>query len=315
MDIMQNLTISFNVIFPICFMVLIGYAIRQLKLVPEEAFDGCIKLCFQVLIPLHLFMSVGSASLGDVFDGKMFLAVLGGVTVFWLLCMFLVPLIEKDDRKKGAMVQGISRSNFVLFGIPIAQTIAGDRAAAMAAIVVAVVVPLYNVLCVIGFEVFRGGKPDAKRIVAGIVKNPLIVSSLLGVVWMFSGLELPPLLKDTLLDISGMATPLAIVALGGTFRFAAVRNNLRPLVITVAGKLIVQPIFMFAIGLLLGLRGAAMAVLLGVATTPPPVSSFPLVKQMGGDGEFGGQIVVLSTLLAFPTIFLWVFTLSSLGLF
>jgi predicted permease len=52
-----------------------------------------------------------------------------------------------------------------------------------------------------------------------------------------------------------------------------------------------------------------------VATTPPPVSSFPLVQQMGGDGEFGGQIVVLSTALAFPTIFLWVFTLSSLGLF
>ena len=148
-----------------------------------------------------------------------------------------------------------------------------------------------------------------------LMKNPLIVSSLLGVLWMFSGLQMPALLKDTLLDISGMATPLALVALGGTFRFAAVRNNLRPLVITVTGKLIIQPIFMFAIGILLGLRGAAMAILLGVATTPPPVSSFPLVQQMGGDGEFGGQIVVLSTLFAFPTIFLWVFTLSSLGLF
>jgi len=313
MNFLQNLTISFNVIFPICFMVLIGYVIQRLKLVPREAFDGCIKLCFQVLIPLHLFMSVGSASLGEVFHVGLILAVVGGVFVFWLLCMFIVPLIEKDDRKKGAIVQGVSRSNFVLFGIPIAQTIAGDTAAAMAAIVVAIVVPLYNVLCVIGFEVFRGGKPNAKRIVSGIVKNPLIISSVLGIVWMLSGLEMPALLKDTLLDISGMATPLAIVGLGGTFRFSAVRNNLRPLTITVVGKLIVQPIFLFAIGWLLGLRGATMAVLLGVATTPPPVSSFPLVQQMGGDGEFGGQIVVLSTLMAFPTIFLWVFTLSSLG--
>jgi len=314
MDFLQNLTISFNVIFPICFMVLIGYAIQRLNLVPREAFDGCIKLCFQVLIPLHLFMSVGSASLGEVFNAKLILAVVGGVIAFWLLGMVIVPFIEKDDRKRGAMVQGISRSNFVLFGIPIAQTIAGDTAAAMAAIVVAIVVPLYNVLCVIGFEVFRGGKPNAKRIISGIVKNPLIISSVLGIVWMLSGLEMPLLLKDTLLDISGMATPLAIVGLGGTFRFSAVRNNLRPLTITVVGKLIVQPIFLFLIGILLGLKGATMAVLLGVATTPPPVSSFPLVQQMGGDGEFGGQIVVLSTLMAFPTIFLWVFTLSSLGL-
>jgi predicted permease len=83
---------------------------------------------------------------------------------------------------------------------------------------------------------------------------------------------------------------------------------------TTVGKLIVMPAVMFAAGLACGLRGPLMSILVGVSTTPVPVSSFPLVESMGGDGEFAGQLVVVEALFCFITIFGWVFLLSALGL-
>ena len=107
---------------------------------------------------------------------------------------------------------------------------------------------------------------------------------------------------------------LALFSLGGTFKFASARNNIKPLAWTTVGKLIFMPAVMFVVGLACGLKGPILSLLLGVSATPVPVSSFPLVESMGGDGEFAGQLVVVEAVFCFITIFGWVFLLTSLGL-
>lgn len=306
--------ISIRVVFPICLTVMLGYAAQRMKLVPKEAFDSCIKLCFKVLIPLRLFMNIGSSNLGEVFNPTLVLVVLGVEAGFWCLCMLVIPRIQKDVRKRGAMVQGSFRGNFVLFGIPIAESIAGAQVMGAASLIGAIMTPFYTTLTVTALELFRAGKPDLKHILKGIMKNPLIIGSLLGLAWMFTGFEMPVLLYDTLDDLARTATPLALFSLGGTFKFASAKNNLKPLVLTTASKLIILPAIMFAVGLACGLKGPLMSILLGVASTPIPVSSFPLVENMGGDGEFAGQLVVMTAALCFITIFGWVFLLTALGL-
>lgn len=306
--------LGIRVVFPMFFMLAVGYGIRLANLVSEEVFDGCSTLVFKVMIPVNLFLSVGQSSIGDTFDPKLVVTAIGGVCVFWLLNMLIVPRLEKDDRKRGAMVQGAYRSNTVLFGIPIAQTIAGADAVAAAAVLIVIIVPLYNVLAVVTLESFRGGKVDFKTILKGIAKNPLIIGTVCGLLFFASGLEMPAVLEESLSDLSSITTPLALIALGGTFHFTALRGNLRQLMLVVVSKLILMPAFILTLGMLLGVGKLGMAVLIGIAAAPVAVSSFTMAQKMGSDGELAGQIVVFTVLMSIPTLFLWVFGLSSLGL-
>ena len=313
-DSLENLILSFRVVFPMFFMLALGYGIQRAHIVSEEILDGCSTLVFQIILPIHMFMSITKTTLEEALDVKLMLLTAGTITGFWLLGMLVIPKLEPDDRKRGSMVQGVFRSNYVLFGSVIAGTIAGEAAAGISAMVVAVAVPTYNVLSVVALEFFWGGKPNIRNILRGIARNPLILSAVFGILWLMTGLKLPGILNEALSDVAKIATPLAIIALGGTFHFSALRGNLKQLAIVVVGKLLLMPVLSMSIGVLAGLRGSALAVLLGTCATPTAVSSFPMAQKMGGDGELAGQIVVFNTMFSIFTIFLWVLVLTNLGL-
>ena len=112
----------------------------------------------------------------DDTDEVMIFSALAILTWF-LLLMLVVPLIEKDNAKRGVMVQAMFRSNFVLFGLPVAISLCGEDKIGITSLLMGIIVPVYNVLAVITLEVFRGGKPSIKKIVLGILKNPLIIAS------------------------------------------------------------------------------------------------------------------------------------------
>ena len=90
----------------------------------------------------------------------------------------IVLLFEKDNKKRGVMVQGACRSNFVIFGLPICTLLCGDGILGKVAIAVAIVVPVLNIFAVFALEIFRGGKPSFKKILKGIATNPLIISAM-----------------------------------------------------------------------------------------------------------------------------------------
>ena len=310
---MENLMVSLEVVFPIFFMLALGYLIQRLHLVDEKVFDGITTLMFQVMLPIHLFLDISGTSVEESFSPKLMALGAGGVLLYALAAMVVIPCLEKDNFKRGAMVQACFRSNFVLFGVPIAQTLYGSAAVGAAAMLIAVIVPMFNVLSVTCLEFFRGGKPNGKKILSGIAKNPLIISSLLGILVLFSGIQVPSILQSGLSQVGSVATPMAIIALGGTFHFSALRGNMKQLCICVGSKLVVMPALFFLAGIMLGMQGLEFSVLLGVSATPVAVSSFPMAQKMGSDGELAGQIVVFTVLLSIVTMFFWVLLLKSFG--
>lgn len=113
----------------------------------------------------------------------------------------------KGQLPPGVMLQGMFRSNFVLFGIPISTALFGDQAAGIAAILIAVIIPLYNVLAVVSLELFNGKKPSVTKILIWIVTNPLIIGSVVGILFLVFHITLPTVLYDTITDLSSIATP------------------------------------------------------------------------------------------------------------
>ncbi|MBQ5869799.1 MAG: AEC family transporter, partial [Lachnospiraceae bacterium] len=105
-----------------------------------------------------------------------------------------------------------------------------------------------------------------------------------------------------------------LFVLGGTLQFNAIQKNLKYLGPTLTFKLLILPAIMLALGYMVGLRELELFLLVAVYGTPVAAASYPMAQNMGGDGELAGEFVVISTVAATFTLFLWIFFMKSVGL-
>jgi predicted permease len=232
------------------------------------------------------------------------------VIILFLILYLIVPLIEKDNKKRGALLQGLFRSNFVIFGLPITESLFGSEKVGVAALLIAIVVPLFNVLSVLALETFRGGKPNFKKIFIGIIKNPLIIASCLGILTLILKVKIPTPVEKTINDISKLATPLSLLLLGATFKFDEIKKYRKQTTIAVLGKTILVPCIMLPICIMFGYRGVELTTLMIIFAAPTAISSFTMAQQMDSDSELAGQIVVFTSAFCVLTVFMWIFTLK-----
>ena len=212
------------------------------------------------------------------------------------------------------MIQGVFRSNFVIFGIPVATSIYGDGNVGTTAMLIAVIVPLFNMLAVISLEIFRGSQINIKKILKGVVTNPLIIGAFVGIVFLLVGIKLPTCIMETVEDVSKMATPLGLILLGASFAFSDVKKYLHETIFIVITKLIVVPLIMIPLSVFLGIRGIALLTLTIIYGAPTGVSTFQMAKQMDGDSDLAAQIIVFTSFFCIITMFMWIYILKTLSL-
>ncbi len=312
---MESLRLSFEAIMPIFLLMLLGYFLKNIRLVPKDCFDGMNKLVFKAFLPTLLFYNIYKTKDPEVFSLKLIVfAIIGILLVFFIgyICVFF---FTQDNSRRGVMLQGIFRSNYAILGVPLVNYICGDEGSGLVSLMVAVVVPMFNVLAVISLERFRDGNISVKKLAKGVITNPLIIGCILGAIFFGFGITLPSVIEKTVSDVSKIATPLAIIILGASFTFSSIKGCVKELIVTVSARLIFIPLIMLTIAVMLGFRGEALACLMVVFASPVAVSSFSMAKQMDGDENLAAQVVVVSSALCLVTLFLWIFTLSSLGLF
>ncbi len=310
---MDSLILAASVVFPIFALIVLGYILKRIKMVDDHSLNVINKLVFKVFLPVLLFYNIYKTDVATAFDGPFLLYALICILSVALLLFLTVPLFIKENSRRGVFIQGVFRSNFVLFGLPVTVLLLGENGAGLTSVAIAMVVPVFNVLAVICLEVFRGGKPNPVKILKGIVTNPLIIASVLGILFLLFGIKIPDFAEGVVRDISRVATPLALIALGGSFTFTAVKGNIPTLSWAVALRLVIIPAAVLSIGALLGFRGAQIVALLSMFASPTAVSSYTMAQQMDGDGDLAAQIVVFTSAFSIITMFLFIFTLKSLA--
>ena len=311
---MENLIVSFKVVAPLLILMLLGAFLLRVHIFDTATVKKMNAAIFKVFLPAMIFNNIYNSSIEDIKDIKTALYIATVIIISYILSIIYVYFTEKENSKRGVMAQGICRSNFVIFGLPLCMSICGDGVLGKVAVAVAIVVPVLNVFAVISLELFRGGKPSPKKILSGIIKNPLIIASLLGIIVLVSGLKLPAIISSSISDVAKIGTPLALILLGASINFSTVRGNLRQLITVIAGRLIIIPFFGFLIAALMGMRGSDMALLIAAFASPTAVSSYPMALQMDGDGDLAAQIVAFGTAICIVTVFMWVFILKQFAL-
>ena len=311
---MENLILSFNVVAPLFFMMVLGYFLKYIKMYDQHTLDIMNKVVFKVFLPVLLFYNVYTTDLGEAFDVKLILYAASGVIILFLLLLLIVPRLEKENSKRGVLIQGVFRSNFVIFGIPVATSIYGEGNVGTTAMLIATIVPLFNVLAVISLEIFRDSQINVKKIAKGVITNPLIIGAVIGILFLLIGIQLPTSVLSTVKDISKIATPLGLILLGASFSFSDIKKYLNETIIIVIVKLILVPSIMVPLSVYLGFRGIALLTLTIIYGAPTGVSTFQMAKQMDGDSDLAAQIIVFTSFFCIITMFFWIYILKSMAL-
>lgn len=326
---MNSLIFAFNAVAPIVVMVAIGYILKKLGFMTADFARMANKLCFRVFLPAMLFLNVYNIEDAGSIGFDYIIYVTCAVILLFALSFPILQAATKRRECRGVLAQAAFRSNYALIGIPLAESLFGAEGVAVATLLSAVVIPLFNVLAVISLSLYREGKPNVKKILLDILKNPLIQSIALGgavllVRYAFAkgGIDfrlsdITPLYK-VLSYLSSLATPLALLVLGAQFEFSAVAELKREIAWGVFMRCLLVPV----IGLggayfLFGNRfsGAHYAAFVAVFTTPLAVSSVAMAQEMEGDVRLAGQLVIWTTLLSAFTTFIASFLLKAAGIF
>lgn len=311
---MDNIIISLNVVLPLFIIMVLGYLLKKYEVYDAKSLKVFNNVVFKVFLPLHLFNSIYKTNLNEVFDKRFIIFIVGMIIALFSLLIILIPRIEKDNKKIGVIIQGLFRTNFVIMGLPIATSIFGEAGIGTVAIAIAFVIPIFNILAVISLELFRSSKINYLKIIKEILKNPLIIGAMLGILVLKFQVVLPHFFKITINDLSKVATPLAILLLGGSFEFCSVKKYFKLTMGIVVSKLMLLPLIFVTLGVIAGFTGVKLLIIYIIFGAPTAVSSFNMAQQMDGDSDLAGQIVVFTTSVSIVTIFFGILVMKNLGL-
>lgn len=311
---MESLTISINAVMP--FIIYIGYGIFLNKIgVAEENFMKKVnQFVYKGFYPFLTFYSLYNAGRDLQINTVMIVTVLVLMMAVVAVSRWYVNKHETDFSRRPTIVQALYRSNTLLFAMPLAENIYGPAGAAVAVTALAVIVPFLNASSIVLFEVYRGGKIKPLELLKSILTNPIIMGVLGGFFFVITGIKLPASVVKPISNFYSLTTPMACVILGTQLKMNRLKEDIKPISIILLFKLVLIPLAVLPVALLMGFDNIERFVFISIFATPIATASFPLARNLGGDGNLAAELVATSTICSVITLFLWVLCLNTTGL-
>lgn len=310
---LENFLLCARVVFPLFVLLAVGVLLRAVGVLDAQAVKKVNKLVFYVAVPALCFLNIYRCDFSLIDSLRYPLCYIGTLLACWLIIVLLVSRLVGDNGRKGSLIQGMARSNDGVYGLAVAASLLDSEHMLLMLVLLAVAIPLNNMLSILSFEMFRGGRLRAGKMLLSLVKNPILIGLVLGFLCNVCGVTLPEVLVSPIQSLSNMCAPLAFISLGAMLSFSSLKKNWRLLTVAAAVKLVVLPAVGVAVAMLLGYRNEALLALLLMYASPTAVTSMTLAAELGGNEQLSAEIVAVSTAFSVLTIFLFLFTMKQTG--
>ncbi len=316
---MDSIILGFNVVTPLIVFMIIGYVINKLGWLSAVTVTEINKVVFQIFLSVLIFLNSYNVDTDTIFTTKNLKLItlsVGSVLITVSIANFICKKLNVSVDRKAVITQSTYRSNLALFGLSISESIYGSGNSGTMAMLMAVLIPVFNVLAAIIFTSANatGTKVSKSAILKSIGKNPLVISSLLGLALSFLHFEIPPLPMSILVSLSKVATPLSFILLGAGLVFKNMAADIKPIFFATLTKLIILPVFVLSIAIYFGVRDVELVALLGCFGSPIAVASYTMAKEENVAPDLAGEIVATTTVVSIFTIFLFIAGLSYFSL-
>ena len=313
---MQNFLFSLNVTLPIFIIILVGGFLKRIGLLTEGFTSVADKFVFKVALPVQLFRDIAAMDIRADFSGKFVVFCMVATTCMFAATWILGAIFLKDKSMVGAFAQAAARGSAAILGIAFVENIYGDSG--MTPMMIVAAVPLFNIYSVIILTVTSSeGKFNGalvKKLIKGVVTNPIILGIAAGMVWSLLRLPMPVILSKSVNYLATTATPLALLVLGATFKGKEALSKIGPTIAAAFLKLVAIPAAIFPFAIHMGFRGSELVAIMIMLASPTTVTCYIMAKNMGGDDTLSASVVMTATLFSSVTLTLWVFVMKTFGL-
>ncbi|PWV61599.1 AEC family transporter [Plasticicumulans acidivorans] len=285
---------------PVFALIVLGFALRRVDFPGAAFWTPAERLAYYLLLPALLVRELASADLSSFAVAHVALVLVTTIVLMTLLALRLRRWLGSDGPAFGSSYQGVIRLNTYV-GLAACAPLYGRPGLALAALALAVMVPLVNVLCV-SIISHAHGLARPTHLFAAVLRNPLIIACLLGIALNRSDIGLPPGTRGPLDILARAALPLGLLTMGAGLQIAAVRGRSGAIALGCVLKLLVAPLLGWTLAALSGLPPLETAVVVLFAALPGAPSSYILARQMGGDAPLAAAVVTVQTLLSMLTL-------------
>ncbi len=308
---------AFLALLPIFSLIVLGYALRKGGLVPAQQWRGVEMICYWLLFPALLILSLARArlSFGELhaYVAGLFAMIVAMSALMWLARGLFRRHAGMDGPAYTSLFQTVTRWNGFI-AMAIIEKLQGDAGVALLAIAFAVMIPYLNVVNIVILALYAGhARPSAGLILRAVVKNPLILAVLAGLAVNLSGITLPGPVLATLELLGRGALGMTLLALGAGLQWQAVRHAGPQVGLSVALRLLGMPLVALACACAFGVSGPAFVVMIIAAAVPTAVNGYVLARAMGGDAEYYAAAATAQVLLSFLTLPLIIWLAVSLA--
>lgn len=296
---MEHILTALEVVLPVFTVIAIGFFFRWRGLIDVKFVDMAMKLIFNACLPSMLFLKVREADMSVLLTGDSlsFAGFAIGMTItMFFVARGLAKLVIFDEDSRGTFVHGAFRSNYIILGYAVLYNLFGDAIVSRMAILLIVIIPLYNILGIwVLSENGSGTWHDiARDVMKKIVTNPLIISIVLGFIVSMNRVPVPNVIITTMTMLGAIGTPLGLLGIGAYLKIdeiGTMKDGMKAAMLKIA----VFPAIAVTVAVLLGFSYVDAAIIYVLFGSPAAISSFIMTSAMGGNGKLAANIVILST--------------------
>jgi len=310
----ENFLFSLNVVVPVFVVMFLGFILKKREVITPGFLESGNKIVYYIGLPALLFRGVYTTNIGEFIDAKFIsFTVITSVAAFFII-WGVSAIFLKEKPVLASFAQGAYRGSFALLGTPLIINLAGDAGMARAALVVVFVVPFFNVFSILALAPCTGEKLSVWKTIGKVLKNPSNVMIAIGILLAVFNLSLPVMVNGAINTTANLATPLALLCLGGGMTFHGFDAKFKYAMIGSVIKVAIMPAIFVVIAAVFGFRDYDLAVILLLFGVPSAVVGYSMAAQMGGDTYIAGTIVVFSTIMSAVTLTTFIYVLRVLGM-
>lgn len=294
-----------DAIIPLVVYALAGVLAYKVFRFGKAELSAISKIIFNVLMPCLVFRTSYKSHLDGTSLTSLCLTYTGFTIVWILISVVIAKKVCSRNDTAAAFAACQWKTNFSLIGLAIAADVMTDEGYACFAALVIVGTALLNILIVVVTTVMVDSEKgvDFRSLFLKILKNPIIIGTVLGLILKMLPVGLPDFAYAPINGFASATTPVSLFYIGCSIATGHDVRNTKPLIILTLVKFFVAPTFAVLFSMLVGLKGPALGAMCLIHALPVASNCGILVEGSGGDGAFANEATFITMLVSIPTLF------------
>jgi len=304
---------------PFILLAALGFFIKRRGMIDDNLVKQGNRIVFNFAIPATIFNNVYRADLSEVFDVRFLTFNSLYLVVFFLIIWGLAWIMMKDKDLVPSFVNTAYRGSLPVVALPLLVLMFSDaydpNILPKGILAVSVLQILTISAAVVLFAVHdpAARKKGALGIIVSILKNPLVIGVILGLIFNAFGWTLPTFAATTVDSMGAFVMPLAMICVGANISFRGFDKKFKYVTIATAVKLLIMPIAGVLVAYLFGFRGSDLTLIMILNALPMAVGAYVMQAELGGDSYIGASVLMITMVLSALTLTLFIFLFRVMG--